>query len=308
MVRKTAVPLTALGLVSAVWIALSFAGSLPRPGLIPDHTVISNPGEVSRFLADAWQLPDDPLLGFVEITAGPFLMGSDAAIDPLAFDIERWSSTKAQVVLELPTYYIGRFEVTVAQIRSFVQATGYPIDSQALSGAPEHPASFVSWPDALAYSRWLDKILRTSAETPEALSTLLEGGGQVTLPTEAEWEKAARGTDGRIYPWGSEPRPDRAPSQASGTTAVGSHQCPDCPFGLSDMAGNVWEWTRSPYQPYPYDPTNDSQDLENESLWVMRGGSFTAPERFVRGANRGGADPGARRAFIGFRIAISPSE
>ena len=234
-------------------------------------------------------------------------MGSDAVIDPMAFDIERWSSTNAQAVLELPTYYIGRFEVTVAQMRSFVQATGYPIDGQALGGAPGHPATFISWPDALAYSRWLDEILRTSPDTPEVLSTLLEDGGQVTLPTEAEWEKAARGSDGRIYPWGSEPRPDRATYQARGTTAVGSHQCPECPFGLSDMAGNVWEWTRSPYQPYPYDPIDDFEDLENESLWVMRGGSFTDPAHFVRGANRGGADPGARRAFIGFRIAISPS-
>ena len=307
MIRKATVPLAALGLVTAVWIALSNAGSLPQSPLISDDTVNGNPGEVPGFLAEAWQLPDDPLLGFVEIAAGSFLMGSDAVIDPMAFDIERWSSTNAQAVLELPTYYIGRFEVTVAQMRSFVQATGYPIAGQALGGAPGHPATFISWPDALAYSRWLDEILRTSPDTPEVLSTLLEDGGQVTLPTEAEWEKAARGSDGRIYPWGSEPRPDRATYQARGTTAVGSHQCPECPFGLSDMAGNVWEWTRSPYQPYPYDPIDDFEDLENESLWVMRGGSFTDPAHFVRGANRGGADPGARRAFIGFRIAISPS-
>ena len=307
MIRQATVPLAALGLVTAVWVALSNAGSLPQSPLISDDTVNGNPEEVPGFLAEAWQLPDDPLLGFVEIAAGSFLMGSDAVIDPMAFDIERWSSTNAQAVLELPTYYIGRFEVTVAQMRSFVQATGYPIDGQALGGAPGHPATFISWPDALAYSRWLDEILRTSPDTPEVLSTLLEGGGQVTLPTEAEWEKAARGSDGRIYPWGSEPRPDRATYQARGTTAVGSHQCPECPFGLSDMAGNVWEWTRSPYQPYPYDPTDDFEDLENESLWVMRGGSFTDPAHFVRGANRGGADPGARRAFIGFRIAISPS-
>ena len=307
MIRKATVPLAALGLVTAVWIALSNAGSLPQSPLISDDTVDGNPGEVPGFLAEAWQLPDDPLLGFVEIAAGSFLMGSDAVIDPMAFDIERWSSTNAQAVLELPTYYIGRFEVTVAQMRSFVQATGYPIDGQALGAAPGPPATFISWPDALAYSRWLDEILRTSPDTPEVLSTLLEGGGQVTLPTEAEWEKAARGSDGRIYPWGSEPRPDRATYQARGTTAVGSHQCPECPFGLSDMAGNVWEWTRSPYQPYPYDPIDDFEDLENESLWVMRGGSFTDPAHFVRGANRGGADPGARRAFIGFRMAISPS-
>ena len=161
--------------------------------------------------------------------------------------------------------------------------------------------------DAIAYFRWLDETLRNSPTTPVSLSTLLEAGWRVTLPTEAEWEKGARGADGRIYPWGSEPRHDRASYEQRGTAPVGSHECPECPFGLYDMAGNVWEWTRSPYQPYPYDPTDDTEGLENEALWVMRGGSFADPERFVRAANRGGADPGARRAFIGFRIAISPS-
>ena len=109
MIRKATVPLAALGLVTAVWIALSNAGSLPQSPLISDDTVNGNPEEVPGFLAEAWQLPDDPLLGFVEIAAGSFLMGSDAAIDPMAFDIERWSSTNAQAVpvsythLTLPT-------------------------------------------------------------------------------------------------------------------------------------------------------------------------------------------------------------
>ena len=305
--HKAAVPLTALGLVIAVWIALSLPRSLPQANATSDHAATGDPGEIPGFRADAWQLPDDDLLGFVEIPAGRFLMGSDVVIDPMAFDIERWSSANAQGTLELPTFYIGRFEVTVAQIHAFVEATGYPLDEQVLSGKPRHPAAFISWPDAIAYSRWLDETLRNSPTTPVSLSTLLEAGWRVTLPTEAEWEKGARGADGRIYPWGSEPRRDRASYEQRGTTPVGSHECPECPFGLYDMAGNVWEWTRSPYQPYPYDPTDDTEGLENEALWVMRGGSFADPERFVRAANRGGADPGARRAFIGFRIAISPS-
>ena len=71
------------------------------------------------------------------------------------------------------------------------------------------------------------------------------------------------------------------------------------------MAGNVWEWTRSPYQPYPYDATDDREDFDAEALWVMRGGSFSDPAQLVRAANRGGADPGARRPFIGFRVVIS---
>jgi formylglycine-generating enzyme required for sulfatase activity len=71
------------------------------------------------------------------------------------------------------------------------------------------------------------------------------------------------------------------------------------------MSGNVWEWTRSPYLPYPFDPTLSRVDLAAEALFVMRGGSFTDPERNVRAASRGGADPGARRPFIGFRVVLA---
>jgi formylglycine-generating enzyme required for sulfatase activity len=88
---------------------------------------------------------------------------------------------------------------------------------------------------------------------------------------------------------------------------VGGFVCAECPYGLADMSGNVWEWTRSPYQPYPYDPTDDRDDLESDALWVMRGGSFGDDPRQVRAAVRGGADPGARRPFIGFRVALSRS-
>ena len=86
---------------------------------------------------------------------------------------------------------------------------------------------------------------------------------------------------------------------------MGTYGCPECPFDLHDMAGNVWEWTRSPYQPYPYDEADDGEGLEADALWVMRGGSFGDPAHFVRAANRGGADPGARRPFIGFRVALT---
>jgi formylglycine-generating enzyme required for sulfatase activity len=71
------------------------------------------------------------------------------------------------------------------------------------------------------------------------------------------------------------------------------------------MAGNVWEWTRSPYQPYPYDPSDDRTGLDKDALWVMRGGGFADGPQLIRTTTRGAAEPGARRPFIGFRVAIS---
>lgn len=301
---KGAVPLAFLAIVASVWIALRFSQGPPAQTarVAPPPAVL---GEVAGFRADAWFLPDEELLGFVEIRAGVFLMGSDPSVDPRAFGIERWSSASAQGTVDLPTFYMARYEVTVAQLSAFVEATAYTIDSQAFQAPPDHPAKSVSWPDALAYARWLDATLRDSSVTPPRLAALLRDGWRITLPTEAEWEKAARGATGRVYPWGNEPRRDRANYGGRSTTPVGSYECPECAFDLSDMAGNVWEWTRSPYQPYPYDATDDGDGLEAEALWVMRGGSFGDPEGFVRAANRGRADPGARRPFIGFRVSIS---
>ena len=275
------------------------AGTTPPPGAMPS--------DLPGFRPDTWFLPDDDLLGFVEIPAGPFLMGSNPATDAQAFENERWSGASLQGTLDLPTFYLGRYEVTVAQFAAFVDATGFSASEQTLQAPPNHPVSAVSWPDALAYCRWLDATLRASPQTPPTLHRLLRDGWRVTLPTEAEWEKAARGTDGRVYPWGNEPRRDRANYRGQGTTPVGSFPCPECPFGLVDMSGNVWEWTGSPYQPYPFDPADDREGLDANALWVMRGGSFTDPERNIRAAIRGGGDPGARRPFMGFRVAISPS-
>ncbi len=265
------------------------------------------PTDLPGFRPDAWFLPDDARLGFVEIPAGSFLMGGDSTTDPQAFANERWSGASAQGVVDLPVFHIGRYEVTVAQFAAFVAAAGYAVGDQTLQRPPNHPVANVSWPDALAYCRWLDVTLRAAPATPPELRRLLRSGSRVTLPTEAQWEKAARGPDGRIYPWGREPGQNRANYQGQGTVSVGSHPCADCPYGLLDMSGNVWEWTRSPYQPYPFNPADDREGLEADALWVMRGGSFTDPERNVRTTTRGGGDPGVRRPFMGFRVAISGS-
>jgi formylglycine-generating enzyme required for sulfatase activity len=242
---------------------------------------------------------------FVEIPGGPFTMGADPSRDREAFDNERWSPSAGEGTVDVPGFYIARHEVTVADFAAFVRASAWTVDQRALAGQPTHPVTFVSWPDALAYCRWLEKSLESSATTPTVIKQRLSSGWRVTLPSEAEWEKAARGGDARRYPWGPEANRSRANYEGSATTPVGFFACPECPYGLSDMSGNVWEWTRSPYQPYPYDPSDDRGNLDADALWVIRGGSYTDAARLVRTTTRGGADPGARRPFIGFRPVIA---
>ena len=121
----------------------------------------------------------------VWVAPGPFVMGSDAARDPQADQREF-----PQHRVTLPGYWIGRCPVTVAQFQVFVEASGYhPADASSLAEPDDHPVTVVTWHDGLAYCRWLS----------ERAAML------VTLPSEAEWEKAARGRDGRLYPWGDAP-------------------------------------------------------------------------------------------------------
>jgi hypothetical protein len=151
-----------------------------------------------RFLAERWYLPDEPLLGFVEIPAGRFVMGSEPEKDADAGEAEQ-----PQHEVVLPGYFIGRYPVTVAQFRVFVEESGYePSDVDCLRGIANHPVVWVNWHDALEYCKWLTVQLQSWKHTPLALARLLQHGGCVTLPSEAQWEKAARGTDGCIYPWG----------------------------------------------------------------------------------------------------------
>jgi formylglycine-generating enzyme required for sulfatase activity len=270
----------------------------------PAEPAAGLPSAIPRLLPEAWYLPDEPLLGFVEIPAGPFIMGADPARDPLAYDNERWAPDRPQAEVVLPGFFVGRYEVTVAQFRAFVEATGFAVDPAALQGAAEQPVTSVSWPDALAYAAWLQQKLRAWPQTPAPLAAALQTGWRVTLPSEAEWEKAARGADGRIFPWGDEARADLAVYERAAPLPVGSIPCPACAFGLADMSGNVWELTRSLFQPYPFDPADDLDDLDAEALFVMRGGHFADTAQNIRTTIRGGIDPGARRPFIGFRLVI----
>ncbi len=287
---------------------LTCIASLGCQSINTDATIVADTPELPEvldgFRADSWYLPDDDLLGFVKIPSGPFHMGSDRTLDSQAFDNERWSSSTPQGFVDVDEFYIGRSEVTVAQFATFVVNTRVQVSADALTRNPDHPVTSVSWPDALAYCRWLQEVLSTSENVPEELKELLRNGWHVTLPNEAEWEKAARGSDGRTYPWGNMPRPEAANYSAPDTQPVGNGTCNDCAYNLSDMAGNVWELTRSPYLPYPF-AVIPSMDLTSDALFVMRGGSYTDGQNLVRTTTRGGIDPGVRRPFIGFRVAIT---
>ncbi|MGH7601471.1 MAG: SUMF1/EgtB/PvdO family nonheme iron enzyme, partial [bacterium] len=217
-----------------------------------------------RFNSDAWFLPDEPLLGFVEIPAGEFLMGSDKKKDSQAFDDEL-----KQHKITLPLYHIARYPVTVAQFQSFVNESGYkPEYPECLDGLPNHPVVNVTWYEALKYCEWLTAQLRAWEGTPEPFASLLKKDNwRVTLPSEAEWEKAARGADGRIYPWGNEADANRANYVDTGigaTSAVGCFPDGKSPYGCEEMSGNVLEWTRSLWEDYPY-PSDAKERAKREN-------------------------------------------
>ena len=229
--------------------------------------------------------------------------------------------------VDLPRYYIGRYEVTVAQFRAFVQSSGDQARAtRAQDGATDLPVVEVSWHDAVAYATWLDKSLRESPTTPAGVRSILSAGGQscrVTLPSEAEWEKAARGVDARVYPWGGSLDPAKANVDSSGKGApmpVGSYPDGASPYGVLDMSGNVMEWTRSlwganyskPDFGYPYDP-NDSrrEDLtaRDNFFRVARGASWSHDGQLSRAARRFVFSPGPDYLFdfLGFRVVVSCS-
>lgn len=270
-----------------------------------------------RFRADRWYLPDEDGWGFVEVPAGAFLMGTrEADVDDLVkrFGGERkWYEDEVpQRPIHIETYYIARYPTTVAQFRAFVQASGYaPRDPNCLRGLDNHPVVRVTWHDAVAYCAWLTGQLRVHPDLPEPLRALLSGEGWVVrLPTEAEWEKAARGGDGHQFPWGDEPDPNRANYSDTGigtTSAVGCFPGgASQPYGCLDMAGNVWEWCHSLYKEYPYAAGDGREDPTAEGLRVLRGGAFYHFHWVVRCALRHRFFPSNRDWSFGFRVVVAP--
>jgi formylglycine-generating enzyme required for sulfatase activity len=232
----------------------------------------------------------------MRIPAGPFLMGSDPARDEQASDDEQ-----PQHTLELPEFYIGKYPITNAQYATFVQATGHRQPNhwkagRIPAGKEAHPVVHVGWKDALAFCDWLKR----------------ETGREFTLPSEAEWEKAARGADGRIYPWGDDPPTPELCNfgeNVGDTTPVGKYSPHgDSPYKCIDMIGNVWEWTRSIYTDYRYDPNDGREDLSVRGDHVLRGGSWGSSRPIARCASRCWLIPNFIdwNASYGFRVVVSP--
>jgi iron(II)-dependent oxidoreductase len=215
--------------------------------------------------------------GMVYIPAGKFVFGSDDG-DPC--------ESPVQVVL-LPAYYIDKTEVTNWAYKRFADTTGRrpPLHWEGRNippGLEDHPVVWVSWDDAMAYAEWI--------------------GGR--LPTEMEWEKAARGTDGRVYPWGAQFDPNRANTWETGlhsTAPIGSFPAGKSPYGLLDMAGNVAEWVADQFSPYPNARTLLPEYSRN--LRVLRGGSWTFNEYYSRATHRYPRAPNERHGSYGFRMA-----
>lgn len=217
-----------------------------------------------------------------------------------------------QPTVTLPRYFIARYPVTVAQFGEFTK-------DRSLSKLSNHPVVGVSWHDALKYCDWLTERLREKA--PEPLATLIrQEDWRVTLPSEAEWEKAARGEKGWIYPWGNEFDSNKANTEETGingTSAVGCFPAGASPYGLMDMSGNVWEWTRSlwrkdwqkPEFTYPYDPQDrrrERLDAPDDIPRVLRGGAYWGDQGDARCAARGGGDPASAGDGVGFRVVVHP--
>ncbi len=228
---------------------------------------------------------DGPLGSMIQVPAGAFVMGNDAGND----------DEKPARLVRMPSFEIDRYEVTVGEFRAFVQATNYRTLAEQ-GGRPwqetwradevgarfDHPVRYVSWWDADKYCRWLGK----------------------RLPTEAEWEYAARGGDARLYPWGNGFDPARV-AGPDDTVPVGTFLTNRSPFGAYDMAGNVWEWVNDWYRPdyYAQGQGDNPQGPAQADQRVIRGGSFTNPPQDLRATRRIKDDPGSAHRDVGFRCA-----
>jgi len=284
----------------------------------------SNAADVLAVLGDARAgvgldaaigLPD---LVWCPVPAGSFLMGSTDA-DEMAYDDE-----KPQHEVTLPAFKIGKYLITNAQFQTFVDdPNGYRNDAwwtpdglewrgdrtapRKYGGAfdpPNHPVVGVAWYAAVAFCRWLTAAWQARG--------VIADNEVVRLPTEAEWEKTARGTDGRVYSWGNEFDPAKCNmgnSDIGTTSTVGIFPSGASPYGALDLSGNVLEWCATRWQdeyPLPQEDAWSDHYLGGTSPRVLRDGGFDSHRQEVRCTVRGRELPEVSRRNLGFRVVISP--
>lgn len=220
-------------------------------------------------------------IGMVYVEPGEFVMGSADG-----FEYER-----PRNILHLKGFYIDKYEVTNKQYKIFIDAIGHPAPlhwRKAVypSGQDNFPVVNVSYYDAEKYARWTGK----------------------RLPTEQEWEKAARGNDGRIYPWGNDWKNKVANVKPtlglwSGPLVIGSYPGGASPSGCFDMAGNVWEWTSSWFAPYPGNILLEkfSTVFRGQKYKILRGGSFKTTRSMSQSFRREVLEPDKFQNDAGFR-------
>ena len=269
---------------------------VPAPTSVPEPTATLAEAATEAPAGMATEIPTEapaptspPCIFMVKkdylIFAGPFVMGND--------DGGREDRPAHEV--DLPAYEIDKFEVTNGDFAVFVETSGYQTDAEEKGkqswrdafkeGREAHPVVKVTWNDAVAYCEWTGK----------------------RLPTESEWEKAARGAEGLRYPWGNEWDPGKANVKETGlrsTAVVGSFGAGASPYGLEDMAGNAWEWTGDRYQAYPGNSAGDR--YYGEQCRVTRGGGWFDDEPQATTFNRNcGVPDETINDDLGFRCARS---
>lgn len=294
------------------WLAeLLEAGALEpveraSAGRVLAHLGDPRPGVVAH--------PDGlPDIMWCHIPGGPFVMGSREGEEGT------YNNEYPQHTVEVAEFCIGKYPVTNAQYARFIEVGGYherrywteagwtwrqniarekpTYWDNPTWNLPNHPVVGISWFEAVAYTRWLAEVT----------------GRSCRLPTEAEWEKAARGTDGRIYPWGDEWAEDHANTSETyigRTTAVGAFPAGMSPCDASDMSGNVREWCSGAghrVASYPYSAHDGREDVERDVFRALRGGSWGFDWRNVRCAYRYAAHPSYWLGSIGFRVVFPGS-
>ena len=152
----------------AIWMSIE-----GNDRALTDLTGQSKLNNFSASLPNELRLPNLPLLGFVEVEAGEFLMGSNPRLDRLAYENERWSSRQRQGEVYLPSFFISRYETTIAQFSVYADEIGLDVGQMNLLGSPDLAAYNVTWSDAVGYASWLDSKLRSSPLTPERLKAIL---------------------------------------------------------------------------------------------------------------------------------------